>query len=300
VLESDESGHSYVHYLNTDKRLDEWVSEELIRRTTEHEVKTATTGPSSSTTNGIQTRKRKRGSDVAQPAPTTRRVADAANAQPDTAREEGSSNGAEIQPIQPRELTEEEYDIQQHRKLFSKRNFDKVVFGQWQIKTWCVLAYVLLSLSQPCSSGALRYFSPYPVTESESNDATSSAAPRGPPTPAGPGQKVVGVSRASIRAHGRTSDLLAGGLNRSHSRLEHSVLWVCDRCFKYMTDGTLWEVHTVRAIIPALPGFSWRLNCDIYIAVTQRRSAVASTPQERKFTNAERIPFGKLTVRRIR
>jgi len=142
VIES-ESGHAYVHYLNTDKRQDEWVSEELVRPATEHEARTAAMGPLSSTTNGVQTRKRKRGSEAAQPSSAARRVSNATNAQPDTSGEGEISNGAETQP---RELTEEEYDIQQHRKLFSKRNFDKVVFGQWQIKTWCVLAltYVLL------------------------------------------------------------------------------------------------------------------------------------------------------------
>lgn len=144
VVESDESGNAYVHYLNTDKRLDEWITDELIRPATEHEARIAIMGPSPSTTNGIQTRKRKRDSDAAQLSPTTRRVSNAATTQPDTIKEEGTSNGAKAQPIQPRELTEEEYDIQQHRKLFSKRNFDRVVFGQWQIKTWCVLIYVLL------------------------------------------------------------------------------------------------------------------------------------------------------------
>ena len=251
VVENDDSGHAYVHYLNTDKRLDEWVSEQLIRPATEHEARTTAMGPSSSTTNGIQTRKRKRGPDTAQPSSSARRVSNAANTQPDTPAE-GTSNGAGVQPTQPRELTEEEYDIQQHRKLFSKRNFDKVVFGQWQIKTWCVWSYVLLSrfnlfISSFSFDTVFRYFSPYPVTDSETNDAASSSAPRDSSTPAGPSQKVVGVARSSMRAHGRTSDLLAGGLNRNHSRLEQSVLWVCDRCFKYMTDGTLWEVHIVRA-----------------------------------------------------
>ena len=137
MVENDDSGHAYVHYLNTDKRLDEWVSEELIRPATEHEAGPTTMGPSSSTTNGIQTRKRKRGSDTTQPSSAARRVSNAANAQPDAPAEE-ATNGAGTQPTQLRELTEEEYDIQQHRKLFSKRNFDKVVFGQWQIKTWCV------------------------------------------------------------------------------------------------------------------------------------------------------------------
>jgi histone acetyltransferase HTATIP/histone acetyltransferase MYST1 len=261
VMENDDSGHSYVHYLNTDKRLDEWVLDELVRPATEHEARAATTGPSTPTTNGIQTRKRKRGSDTAQPPPNTRRVSNTANAQPDTVKEENTPNGAETQPTQPRELTEDEYDIQQHRKLFSKRNFDKVVFGHWQIKTWCVLGYVLLSylvhlgLFVCLEHRVFRYFSPYPVTESESSDAASSTTPRGVSTPSGSSQKLPGVARTSVRAHGRTSDLLAGGLNRSHSRLEQSVLWVCDRCFKYMTDGTLWEVHSVRAIITASLGF---------------------------------------------
>lgn len=152
-MESDESGNSYVHYRNTDKRLDEWVSDELIRPATNHEARISIMGPSSSTANGIQTRKRKRESDAAQPSPTTRRVSNAAAAQPETAREEDASNGTKTQPIQPRELTEEEYDIQQHRKLFSKRNFDKVVFGQWQIKTWCALIYVSLPWVSTRSSG---------------------------------------------------------------------------------------------------------------------------------------------------
>jgi hypothetical protein len=143
VIESDQTGHAYVHYLNTDKRLDEWISEDLVRPATEHEARTTTMGPSSSTTNGIKTRKRKRASDVAQPSSTTRRVSNAANAPSDAPGGEEASNGAGSQSARLRELTEEEYDIQQHRKLFSKRNFDKVVFGQWQIKTWCVAAYVL-------------------------------------------------------------------------------------------------------------------------------------------------------------
>lgn len=38
-------------------------------------------------------------------------------------------------------------------------------------------------------------------------------------------------------------DLFAGAVNRENAS---DVLWVCDRCFKYMTDGTSWEVHMVR------------------------------------------------------
>ena len=162
-MESDESGNAYVHYLNTDKRLDEWVSDEFIRPTTEHEAKVAIMGPSSSSTNGIQTRKRKRDSNAAQSSPTQRRVSNAAATQPAAARDEDAPNGAETQPTQPRELTEEEYDIQQHRKLFSKRNFDRVVFGQWQIKTWCVLFFYVplpvfsIHSSGPVHSGTSRH-----------------------------------------------------------------------------------------------------------------------------------------------
>jgi histone acetyltransferase HTATIP/histone acetyltransferase MYST1 len=46
-----------------------------------------------------------------------------------------------------------------------------------------------------------------------------------------------------MRSHGRTSDLLAGGLGRTHGIGEKSILWVCDRCFKYMADGPTWDVH---------------------------------------------------------
>lgn len=35
-------------------------------------------------------------------------------------------------------MTEEEYDIQHHKQITAKRNFDKVNFGQWQIKAWYV------------------------------------------------------------------------------------------------------------------------------------------------------------------
>lgn len=42
-------------------------------------------------------------------------------------------------------------------------------------------------------------------------------------------------------------NLFAGAVNRESAG---GVLWVCDRCFKYMTDGTSWEVHMVRSRCP--------------------------------------------------
>jgi hypothetical protein len=42
-------------------------------------------------------------------------------------------------PIQPSmQMTEEEFDIEHHKQITARRNFDKVNFGQWQIKTWFV------------------------------------------------------------------------------------------------------------------------------------------------------------------
>ena len=82
-----------------------------------------------------------------------------------------------------------------------------------------------------------RYFSPYPLFE---EDETSSA-PGGRAQP--PVHKIHNVARTTQRSHGRTADMLAGGLGREGS--EDTPLWVCDRCFKYMKDGRSLKLHTV-------------------------------------------------------
>ena len=105
-----------------------------------------------------------------------------------------------------------------------------------------------------------RYFSPYPLIETEDDAPTPSASTSGAvdstsTTSASTPARIAGVARATIRSHGRTSDLLAGGLGREHSGPgERSTLWVCDRCFKYMADGTSWEAHIVRVefLIPSI------------------------------------------------
>ncbi|EMD41397.1 hypothetical protein CERSUDRAFT_42122 [Gelatoporia subvermispora B] len=103
-------------------------------------------------------------------------------------------------------ITEEEYDIQHHKQITAKRNFDRVTFGRWQIKTW--------------------YFSPYPLTESETDEHAASPA--------------------------------------------KSMLWVCDRCFKYMAEGLSWEAHVKKCGIKHPPGrkvyqrgahIIWELYC---------------------------------------
>lgn len=83
-----------------------------------------------------------------------------------------------------------------------------------------------------------RYFSPYPLAELEVEE---SSTPQGSSTPT---LRAPGVNR---RPHVRTSDLLAGGLTRSQLTGEKSILWVCERCFKYMAEGSIWELHAVSA-----------------------------------------------------
>lgn len=81
-----------------------------------------------------------------------------------------------------------------------------------------------------------RYYSPYPLTEGEEELPASASVNQS-------FQKVPGVSRVTTRAHGRTSDLLSGGLLRQYGT--ESTLWVCHFCFKYMVDGVPWEMHKV-------------------------------------------------------
>ncbi|KAI9510638.1 acyl-CoA N-acyltransferase [Russula earlei] len=165
-----------VHYLDTDKRLDEWVPADTVR---------AATPPRDSTTpgrdatpsrrvNGMNTRKRRR------------------SASPPKAHDRNDRDTTQPPAALPTTMAS------------ARRNFDKVNFGPWQIKTW--------------------YFSPYPLTDGDGEDAIG---------------------------HGRTMDLFSGAVNRENAG---GVLWVCDRCFKYMADGTSWEVHMRRCMRKHPPG----------------------------------------------
>lgn len=82
-----------------------------------------------------------------------------------------------------------------------------------------------------------RYHSPYPLPIEE-EDASSSAS-------AGPGRLNGNVSASRGHASKRGN---ARGRARGHdvnAPVEESMLWVCDRCFKYMRDGTLHDLHSV-------------------------------------------------------
>ena len=114
----------YVHYVNTDKRLDEWVSESSVRPAGQHEA------AAGGATNGVS-RKRKRGSpgDASARRGSSSR-SDAGSAPPPGPSESASRAGA------AGSITEEEFDIAHQKQITAKRNFEKVIFGRWQIRTW--------------------------------------------------------------------------------------------------------------------------------------------------------------------
>ncbi|KAN0101095.1 Acyl-CoA N-acyltransferase [Tylopilus felleus] len=201
-------GHVHVRYEGSDKQLDEWIPQSDLRRVSELDSHAGTN-------NG----KRKREESTSRPAsPTNSTRAGSAEA---TLLSLDAKNAMPSQNI----MTEDDFDVQDYKRITAQRNFDKVNFGQWQIKTW--------------------YFSPYPLAELEVEE---SSTPQGSSTPT---LRAPGVNR---RPHVRTSDLLAGGLTRSQLTGEKSILWVCERCFKYMAEGSIWELHAKKCDRKHPPG----------------------------------------------
>lgn len=116
-------GEVYVHYVNTDKRLDEWISDTALKPREEEQAE-----PSSGL-HAANGRKRKRNgpNNTSTSSPTRHRSVDV-----------GIEDG-DLVPTQDEVImTEEDYDIQHHKQITAQRNFDKVNFGHWQIKTWYV------------------------------------------------------------------------------------------------------------------------------------------------------------------
>ncbi|KAF8060843.1 acyl-CoA N-acyltransferase, partial [Lyophyllum atratum] len=215
----------YVHYVNTDKRMDEWVPNDTVTLAAPPPLP----APSA---NGIEpSKKRKRGRPPREYSARPSPVPPAAHPSRSAAAAASSPDAATVA------MTEEEYDIQHHKQITAQRNFDKVHFGEWQVKTW--------------------YFSPYPLTDTEIDEpppavpSTSTASPSlpHPHTP-----KIPGVQKATPRSHGRTSDLLAGGLGRNYVGGEKAMLWVCQQCFKYMADGNSYDLHVKYCTVDYPPG----------------------------------------------
>ena len=244
--------------------MDEWIPDNGLRAASaESSVPNGTPAETTRRTAGT---KRKRGHQSVSPSPE------------EAAAPEDPRAAGPLQEEATMTISEEDYDFEQHKRITAQRNFDKVHFGEWQIKTWCVrgacgvlavLAYLVVH----------RYFSPYPLTETEMDDSVASAslpspgaqAPasgaaagraRGNSASAAPGSsKIPGVPRATPRSHVRTSDLLAGGLGRQNVGPggERATLWVCDMCFKYMADGLTWEMHKVWVTVFLLIFTTWWL-----------------------------------------
>lgn len=85
-----------------------------------------------------------------------------------------------------------------------------------------------------------RYYSPYPLWETEPEDHLSIQSSSNKASPS-PGSR----SAVNIRALTRASDLFIGNVGQDDVSTENSILWVCDKCFKYMRDGMSFELHSV-------------------------------------------------------
>ncbi|CEL53002.1 histone acetyltransferase MYST1 [Rhizoctonia solani AG-1 IB] len=120
---------------------------------------------------------------------------------------------------------------QQHLTLTAQRNFDRVCFDQWSIKTW--------------------YYSPYPSFEDDTDTHTRPrATPEGPAT-AGQGGAHSTTQLAAGGATPAGNHITAAAENTASS---DSTLWVCDRCFKYMREANGWQLHKKTCKILHPPG----------------------------------------------
>lgn len=108
VIVEERDDEVYLHYINENKRLDEWRSRV--------EVTDVTNDGSPS----LRGQKRKRGTS-----------ASASGSRGQSIDVQGEKFGSEDVS-----MTEEELDLREHQRITAKRNFDKVRFGQWQIRTW--------------------------------------------------------------------------------------------------------------------------------------------------------------------
>lgn len=117
--------HAYVHYEGSDKRLDEWIPGSQLRR-----VEPDSDALPSGTNNG----KRKREESTSRPGSPT-------NSTRASSLETPLLPDAQTAPASQDTMTEEDFDVQHYKQITAQRNFEKVNFGQWQIKTWYVSIY---------------------------------------------------------------------------------------------------------------------------------------------------------------
>ncbi|EIN13298.1 acyl-CoA N-acyltransferase [Punctularia strigosozonata HHB-11173 SS5] len=257
----------YVHYLGTDKRLDEWVPANVVSISANQPELDPSTSPAAL---GRKRRRARSSSVGVSEAPDTRE----GSLEPDDEAEmngngsivDGASDaGALGVDDGTAMMTEEEFDLQHHKRMFAQRNFETVTFYEWQIRTWYFSPYPILDEADDPTALPSSSNGHFPASAAHTRASSHPLSPTGvtPSAPLGshgvsslqgPGQRGQGIPRSSIRAHGRTSDLWTGGLKRAHTAPEKSTLWVCHRCFKYMTDGLSWEMHIKRCTMNNPPG----------------------------------------------
>ncbi|KEP49487.1 putative myst histone acetyltransferase [Rhizoctonia solani 123E] len=212
----------YVHYEGRDKRLDEWVPTSAVRLDNDSTGQANETDLDSQDGSRAKKRNRTTGPSLAHSDGTP------ATTQDDEVNSPATLPSTLGPSIHTRDQTEA---AQQHIALTAQRNFDRVNFDQWHIKTW--------------------YYSPYPSFE---DDADTHTRPRA--TPEGPAVVTQGGAHA-------TTHLPTGGAtpaaNHTTAAAESTssgdaTLWVCDRCFKYMREATAWELHKKTCKIMHPPG----------------------------------------------
>ncbi|KAG9040352.1 hypothetical protein FS837_000761, partial [Tulasnella sp. UAMH 9824] len=235
-------GEAYVHYVNTDKRLDEWVSEDRIHKLPKSEADAPSGSHGESQINGTRSIIGKRRRSRSPPGSTSRSTRGPIDMSATQTSAPARSSSPPPHRSHDHLQSTKEQDLEaamEHRRITAKRNFDKVIFGGWEMKTW--------------------YYSPYPVADdAEAPPLSSSSHPpasgrkwrekeRGGSAEEGLDSPAPGPPTAPPqRAHGRTAELLAAsGAGRPGGSMDQAKLWVCDRCFKYMREGIPWELHTL-------------------------------------------------------
>ncbi|KAK0475754.1 acyl-CoA N-acyltransferase [Armillaria novae-zelandiae] len=159
--------------------------------------------------------------------------------------DDGSDHSGEQTPDSPVKLTvtEEELDSRIQERITEQRNFEKVVFGDYVIRTW--------------------YFSPYVTSEKPDPPGDQESQQ----DPLIDHVRTHIVQRSTLPTQGRAVDFACG--TAKAAGLEKSVLYVCDMCFKYTTDGMTWELH--------------------------KKHCTMSFPPGRKSTSVEHTPSGRWT-----
>lgn len=122
-----------MHYLNEDKRLDGWVPEHSLRPAEPNEIEQ----------DEPRGRKRKRAGSVPPhffSSNTAKSKANGINgADVGYSIDATLDNGADaLDPYTGNDCDSDDSDVNEHRLLTAKRNFDRATFRNWSIKTWCV------------------------------------------------------------------------------------------------------------------------------------------------------------------